>query len=570
MRFSSWFLCFLTLDCNDRSFSGVDIKNLREVVEGISISEEEGSVKTDKDHLLKNPECGLLPEESQTASASSRISNADETDKHYPWVISVLRRNSAMPDIGYCGGSIITQTTAITASHCICGIPDKYASSIPEDMKWRVHCRGGITSGITGINSQPPNEVRESNEIGVRIGDKDMSNLDTFEVLVAYVMGSEMRKSSFQQSFSVHLYEDIGLLITKDAEGNGFTFYQHNRPTVGMNVGSVCLAAEIKDKPHMPEGNIVTVGRGIRYSDVKDNGFPEQQKHSCATNEFGPMDAKLRQCNVYDLIGKKDWGCDRSDMPDGYDETKCKKYLLQAERAVMNEIHKLDDSEVLLKLWSLTNKIEVSGDLIRKKHTCYKEKMFKDSGWCYVHPWRRTPGGKEQNWGFCGSSCKLMQTQDTTSSIYHKMVYQYPSNQPANCPDIFYSNPDPDWNTKPYYLCMASFLPQTSVFVFKREGRTKLKFQNAYKEKIEDSYSFNSLSYDDKKLVGYQQPCLGDSGYGHWMYDSTEKKRALVALTSHTPADDRRGNFCGSSMHNLLTTYPSILRWIKKWSGIST
>ena len=150
------------------------------------------------------------------------------------------------------------------------------------------------------------------------------------------------------------------------------------------------------------------------------------------------------------------------------------------------------------------------------------------------------------------------------------MVYQYPPERPTNCPDSFYNNPDPNLVTKPYYLCMASFLPQTSVFRFKRKGNCKLKFKYAYKEKIEDSYSFNSLSYDDKKLFGYQQPCMGDSGYGHWMYDPTEKKRALVAVTSHHPFDARTGGFCGAPTHNLLTTYPSILRWIKKWSDISS
>ena len=85
MRVSFWFLCFLTLDFNNHCSCGVDITNLRDVVEGISISEEEGSVEIDKDHLRKNPECGILPEEPQTASTSSRISNADKTDKHYPW-----------------------------------------------------------------------------------------------------------------------------------------------------------------------------------------------------------------------------------------------------------------------------------------------------------------------------------------------------------------------------------------------------------------------------------------------------------------------------------------------------
>jgi len=481
MRFSFWFLCFLTLDFNNRCSYGVDITNLRDVVEGISISEEEGSVKIDEDHLRTNPECGLLPEDKQSASASSRISNAEETDKHYPWVISVLRRNSVLHahvqnGVRYCGGSIITQKTAITASHCICGIPRKYASSIPEHEKRFVNCLGGITY------DRPPNEVRSKNNLEVGVGDKDRTHQVRIPVLVAYVMGSVMRKSSFQYSPSTHLYEDIGLLITKNGAGNGMIFYKHNRPTADMNIGSVCLAAAIKDAPHMNHGKVVTVGGGTRYSDVKVGGLPEQQQHSCATNEFGPIDAKHRQCDVNDLSSTRNWGCKKSGMPDGYDEKKCKKYLMQA--------------------------------------------------------------------------------------VYHKMVWQYPSQQPTNCPDIYYNDKDPEKNTKPYYMCTASFLPQTSVLRFKRDGKTKLKFQNAYKENIEDT--FDSISNDDQKLIGYQHPCSGDSGSGHWMYDSTEKKRALVAISSHLPSTPRLGLFCGSPSHNLLTTYPNILQWIKKWSDIST
>ena len=573
MRVSFWFLCFLTLDFNNHCSCGVDITNLRDVVEGISISEEEGSVEIDKDHLRKNPECGLLPEKSQTASASSRISNADKTDKHYPWVISVLRRNSVIhthiqSGDRYCGGSIITQKTAITASHCICGIPKKHASSIPDYEKRFVNCLGGINY------DQPPNEIRSyennkyENKLVASVGDKDRTHQVIVPVLVAYVMGSVMRKSSFQHSFSTHLYEDIGLLITKDVAGNGETFYQHNRPTAGMNIGSVCLAAAIKDAPHMNKGKVVTVGGGTRYSDVKVGNLPEQQKHSCATNEFGPIDAKLRQCDINDLIGKRFWGCNKSGMPDGYDKEKCKKYLMQAEAAVTHEMQKLDNSEILSELWSLTNKIEVSGGLFKNNYICYKEKMFKDNGWCYVFPWWRKPGLKEKNWGFCDSSCKWMQHQNNMPSIYHKMVWQYPSQQPTNCPDVFYNNKDPDENTKPYYMCTASFLPETSVFRFKRDGNRKLQFQNAYKEKIEDT--FNSISNDDQKLIGFQHPCSGDSGSGHWMYDSTEKKRALVAISSHLPSTARLGLFCGSPSHILLTTYPNILRWIKKWSDIST
>ena len=58
-------------------------------------------------------------------------------------------------------------------------------------------------------------------------------------------------------------------------------------------------------------------------------------------------------------------------------------------------------------------------------------------------------GGPEKNWGFCGSSCKLMQAPQTTPSIYHKMVWEYPPKQPTRCPYVFYNNPDPNQNTKP-------------------------------------------------------------------------------------------------------------------------
>ena len=148
------------------------------------------------------------------------------------------------------------------------------------------------------------------------------------------------------------------------------------------------------------------------------------------------------------------------------------------------------------------------------------------------------------------------------------MVWQYPSELPRNCPDSYYNNKDPDKNTKPYYMCTPSFLPQTSVFRFTADGNNKLQFENAYKEKIEDT--FDSITNNDQKLIGYQNQCSGDSGSGHWMYDSTKKKRALVAIQSHTPSSARLGLFCGLPTHNLLTTHPDILQWIKIWSEIST
>ena len=53
------------------------------------------------------------------------------------------------------------------------------------------------------------------------------------------------------------------------------------------------------------------------------------------------------------------------------------------------------------------------------------------------------------------------------------------------------------------------------------------------------------------------------------MYDSTEKRRALVVITSHTKASAGKGKFSDVPVHSFLTTHPDILRWIKNFSGIS-
>ena len=112
-----------------------------------------------------------------------------------------------------------------------------------------------------------------------------------------------------------------------------------------------------------------------------------------------------------------------------------------------------------------------------------------------------------------------------------------------------------------YYLCISSLLPETSVFKFKRNGKGKLKFLGADKENIEDS--FNPENKYLKQDLGFQMPCKGDSGSGHWMYDSHKDQRALVAIGSHNI-----GEYCGAPSHLPLTTHPNILEWIKKYSDI--
>ena len=82
-----------------------------------------------------------------------------------------------------------------------------------------------------------------------------------------------------------------------------------------------------------------------------------------------------------------------------------------------------------------------------------------------------------------------------------------------------------------------------------------LRFLTAIKEKPED--------IGKSKYMGYQLPCKGDSGNAHWMYDSKEKKRAVIAVTTFS-----NELVCGMDEHAMKTTYPSVLAWIKKYSGI--
>ena len=541
-----------------------------EMIQGVSFLEEEGSVDIDKDHLSSNPECGYVPETPNRLPLSSRISNAEESDIHYPWVILVERQNAAIPT-WKCGGSIITQTAAITASHCICGIPGEYADSLSDQAKSRLLCRGGIITDIQLIDFPLPNKAgsdNPSNLIIVRMGSKDKTKGTKLRMRRAYVMGSE------NKSPDVNLFEDIGLLLTTDVGGYGPTFYQHRSPNgfnINTNIGSVCLAAEKKDRPHMHEGKVVTVGWGIRYKDFKSGNKPIQLKHSCATNRFGSIMATFRPCDVKDITNDPNhWGCHMSKKPDEYDALKCEKYLEQAESAVRKKISKLDGTETLSELWALTNKIEVLGSRlysgIRKTYVCYKQKLFDNNGWCYVYPMRDESGKmKKDNWGFCGSSCKLMKVK-TTPSIYHKMIWEYPLKNPSSCRRFSKDNPDSNDHAMPYYVCMSTAFPHTSVFRFERSKRKdRLKLSDVYNEKREDT--FDALSEDDLRNVGYQVPCKGDSGSGHWMYDSRTKKRALVAVNSHS-IQNPKTNYCGAPNHNLLTTHPNVLKWIKRYSNI--
>ena len=539
------------------------LRKLREILEGVSVDEYKASVVIDKDHLKSNPECGYLPEKTKNAHGSSRIANAEESDRHYPWMILIKRDNAVDKNSGNCGGAIISQTVAITAAHCICG-SDK---DTPDQLRQFTDCARG--SHRTATN--PLNEIwrkqhtQYHNEIIAGVGDKDQRRLIEIDIPIAYVMGDTFQEINAPAGINF----DIGLVISKDKSGNGRQFYTHTIPRGDIKVGSLCLAAKKNNAPHMYEGQIVTVGWGARYSEVSDptsiGGIkPQANNHSCTTNEFGPPSAAFKHCNVdhvfWNTIGIVHRnGCRRKEMPNGYDSKKCDKYSKQAEKAIKREVHKMTDSTIS-DLWTLTNKFEIIPSKKRKligigskiRRICYKSRLFLALGWCYIDD---KNGHRTDQWGFCGSSCDLMgQWGSTHPNIYHKMVWRFPPDAQASCKQQYIPGepvPHDSRYFKPWYICLVSPAPSTSLFKFKVNLFGRLNFHSADKE--------------DTRESGYKQPCGGDSGSGHFMRETNKDKWALVAITSYG-----RGDYCGFDEHAMNTVHPRVLDWIKLHSHISS
>ena len=165
-----------------------------------------------------------------------------------------------------------------------------------------------------------------------------------------------------------------------------------------------------------------------------------------------------------------------------------------------------------------------------------------------------------KGWGFCDSSCKLMQYRKDPQKLYEKSrpdVYQkmyWEIDETKHPHDCIFANSE----KAPWRLCSKSSLPTITISMFHTDSDGNLEFKGSRQEKKED--------YANHVDWGFQQTCMGDSGGGHWTFDSTEKRGTLIAVTIGSASEY---TYCSSPTIVTKITYPSILHWIKRHAKIN-
>ena len=176
------------------------------------------------------------------------------------------------------------------------------------------------------------------------------------------------------------------------------------------NIAPICLAAVGAD---FIDKKITGVGWGDRYDEFPR---PEPQQNrkpkisSCMTNKIGPISWKFQSCDMR-LIKKNNWSCNVKIYPYKYDVNQCRKYFEEAERAVaMSFPDRVEEFKSVHKIH-----IEFPSKSLKLspyKTVCYRDKIFKQVGWCRVR-------GSDTGWGFCSPSCdpSIMQVRFPKYSI---------------------------------------------------------------------------------------------------------------------------------------------------------
>ena len=563
-----------------------------------------GEIDIDMDHIKLEPNCGKLPTKS-----SSRVSNAQDSPQLYPWVVAVSRSNEFMElqDNG-CMGAIITKNSVVTAAHCICGLTSEKDLKAEPHIRDKIVCKGG--RGNVQNKNNLPNEVTIDNEIEVGAGDRNYRNLDGFEILYAYVHDEYEDPLLGKTVGNPEI--DVALLKTYETESDKDNFYDNLKSD--FKIGPICLGAENGD---FLKEDFETVGWGLRYGELREEQTstlhpdpanpqnvledPIANKHSCTTNSHGPLSQVFKHCDV-GYLKTQSWNCvmnvkskgmmkfyfyltremkisdkqtniftnnHRRDAqgklhyyPPHYDADECIKLWNKADMTMKYVTSFLG----LKKVWMNTKIIEIGiskrvnnlnlendyRDFIKMK-TCYKDELFHKHGWCFTE-------GQilEKGWGFCDSSCEVMPfREDTTQEhllpeIYQKMTWEVDDKKSQDhCIEL-------ESARAPWFLCTKSSVPSVTISYFHMKNDGNLKYIGNFQR--------SQKNFNHYFKSGFQQTCPGDSGGGHWNFNSKRKRATLIGITSMSGLEYP---WCSSPSVIVKLTYPSIQNWIKKHAKIT-
>ena len=111
---------------------------------------------------------------------------------------------------------------------------------------------------------------------------------------------------------------------------------------------------------------------------------------------------------------------------------------------------------------------------------------------------------------------------------------------------------DADYQMAPYMYCIRSYIPKTEIPVFEDNGNADLEFKEFEGEDNEEQGNGNP--------IGYQLPCKGDSGSGHWITENN--KAILVGITILGSV------LCGRTSRMQATFDKNTLDFIKSKAGL--